>query len=61
MDKRDNWNKERRLVVTQLRSIGDQMIIPGMGRMSLSYTNLGTDPELMCSLADAGVYYLAET
>ena len=61
MDKRDNWNKERRLVVTQLRSIGDQMIIPGMGRMSLSYTNLGTDPELMCSLADAGVDYLAET
>jgi hypothetical protein len=61
MDKRDNWDTERRLVVTQLRSIGDQMIIPGMGRMSLSYTNLGTDPELMRSFEDAGVDYLAQT
>ncbi len=61
MDKRDNWDTERRLVVTQLRSVGDQMIIPGMGRMSLSYTNLGTDPELMRSFEDAGVDYLAQT
>lgn len=61
MDKRDNWDTERRLVVTQLRSVGEQMIIPGMGRMSLSYTNLGIDPELMRSFEDAGVDYLAKT
>lgn len=61
MDKRGSWNKERRLVVTQLLSTDKQMIIPGMGRMTLNYTNLGIDSELMQSLEDAGVAYLANT
>ncbi len=61
MDKRDVWEKPRRLIVTYLHTEDDQMLVPETGKKNLNYTNLDIDPVVTQQFEEAGCGYLCKT
>jgi len=61
MDKRKKWKKASRLIATYLNAEGDQLLVPGTGKVNLNYTNLCVNSIVTQQFEDAGCGYLGKT